>query len=203
MNPDVIDNTHHALSPRPSHSLRVFLIVQAMHSEAKATYTSNTENEHRSCPLLLSRNLSSLSKVDKNEFVASYLKEQRAHAKAYASKGRADSSMWYHRPSDEREGSDIVRLCGFGTPVLKPRVPQNSTREASPKHVEPPEFTSNSDQPRRTEASPRKLPVAQSPQAPPLQKAKPSRKRHTSEDEESMRRLTSVSSLRCPLIVLV
>ncbi|GLB33730.1 hypothetical protein LshimejAT787_0106140 [Lyophyllum shimeji] len=87
-------------------------------------------------PITLFNHLLAIPKLDKAKFISSYLQEQSAHAKTYASQGRAFVSSWKHEhagtvtaPPQPEEGAKarlpsklLVVDYGFGTPVLKPRV---------------------------------------------------------------------------------
>lgn len=89
----------------------------------------------------LSEHLPALQKVDKSDFVLSFIQEQQANAKIYASAGQAFVTSWDdslpstskspHPISQQRQQIDY----GFGTPVLKPRVQsmqQNIANHALP-----------------------------------------------------------------------
>ncbi|KAG5641399.1 hypothetical protein DXG03_005335 [Asterophora parasitica] len=88
-----------------------------------------------------------IPKLDKANFISSYLREQKAHAKSYAHQGRAHLSSWKRetetlaeRVSSEDEPEETRLLFnmlatdyGFGTPVLKPRVTSRLAEKASGK----------------------------------------------------------------------
>jgi hypothetical protein len=54
---------------------------------------------------------------DKKDLVESFIREQKAHAKTYAAEGLHSFAI-----SDPERIRDDAGDCGFGTPVLKPRV---------------------------------------------------------------------------------
>ncbi|KAJ7781317.1 hypothetical protein B0H16DRAFT_1497933 [Mycena metata] len=84
---------------------------------------------------LTSASLPALPKLDKNQFIDSYLRGQKAHAKSYAEEGRSLSSSWHihttpQKPAAVSSGSHNV---GFATPILTARTPHPVNREASKK----------------------------------------------------------------------
>ncbi|KAF8195974.1 hypothetical protein K438DRAFT_1826821 [Mycena galopus ATCC 62051] len=72
---------------------------------------------------LTSESLPNLLKLDKNQFIHSYLQGQRAHAKFHAEEGRSLSTSWERDVSTPKKplasGSHNV---GFATPILTARI---------------------------------------------------------------------------------
>ncbi|KAG6820103.1 hypothetical protein H0H93_005415 [Arthromyces matolae] len=95
----------------------------------------------------LSSHIQSIPKINKAQFISSYVHEQMTHAITYASQGRALERTWDNHQdksesdpsqrntdisSDPRASKRIVE-CGFETPVLKPRrVTDRSTKVSNP-----------------------------------------------------------------------
>ncbi|KAG6857362.1 hypothetical protein H0H87_005665 [Tephrocybe sp. NHM501043] len=80
----------------------------------------------------LSLHMSSIPKINKTQFICSYLQEQKTHAKMYAAQGRAFELSWNREGGTDTPRSPVIQEkadaklsvidYGFGTPVLKPRV---------------------------------------------------------------------------------
>ncbi|KAF8076308.1 hypothetical protein FPV67DRAFT_1471262 [Lyophyllum atratum] len=94
----------------------------------------------------LSTLILAIPKLDKAKFISTYLHEQSAHVKYYASQGRALLSSWEHEDLPGVVLSESVeeptKAClpsqllvvdyGFGTPVLKPRVIMRTVEDTKP-----------------------------------------------------------------------
>ena len=78
----------------------------------------------------LSHHISSIPKLDKEQFVSSFIQEQKAHSKAYVQEGQDLVASW-NRPQVPWDAQPTTEY-GFGTPVLKPRVPRNISGSRSP-----------------------------------------------------------------------
>lgn len=78
--------------------------------------------------------ISSVPKINKTQFISSYVKEQTIHAKTYAAEGRAFERSWKQEvqapmsnleatpgPQKTSKTSKLAMDYGFETPVLKPR----------------------------------------------------------------------------------
>ncbi|KAF8897464.1 hypothetical protein BD779DRAFT_378831 [Infundibulicybe gibba] len=76
----------------------------------------------------LSRNIESLPKIDKRQFITSYIGAQKTHLKQYASQGLAVMLSWNKSTvatenSPPRNSAILPTIeFGFGTPILKSRV---------------------------------------------------------------------------------
>ncbi|KAJ7228735.1 hypothetical protein GGX14DRAFT_414565 [Mycena pura] len=82
--------------------------------------------------------LPSLPKLDKDEFIKSYIQTQKAHAKTYATEGRSFSTSWDITPrKPTATTSNESRNVGFATPVLKARNSRRATGEASKHETAP------------------------------------------------------------------
>lgn len=74
----------------------------------------------------------SSSKVDKAQFLKSYISSQKEHRKLYISEGQRVRASWDAPPrKDEEEPARSVIDAGFRTPVLKPRVLCNAKAGSS------------------------------------------------------------------------
>ncbi|KAH0587484.1 hypothetical protein H2248_006266 [Termitomyces sp. 'cryptogamus'] len=94
----------------------------------------------------ISLHISSIPKINKTQFISSYLQEQTIYAKTHAAEGRAFERSWKHEKVPEaptsnleetpepQKASKLATDYGFGTPVLKPRVTQRceDNQETSP-----------------------------------------------------------------------
>ncbi|KAJ7591151.1 hypothetical protein C8J56DRAFT_934805 [Mycena floridula] len=79
-----------------------------------------------------SRELPAVPKLDKSQFIQSFIQGQKAHAANHADEGRSVVLAWDKSPQKPKPVSVVV---GFGTPVLKPRVPNpnvNVSEKSSP-----------------------------------------------------------------------
>jgi hypothetical protein len=74
----------------------------------------------------LSQHLSKLPKLDKTYSVLTFVRDQRVHAKAYELEGRAVLSQSCLASPVEEPEVDFKVQDAFGTPVLKPRVPEKT-----------------------------------------------------------------------------
>ncbi|KAJ6599137.1 hypothetical protein DFH09DRAFT_26190 [Mycena vulgaris] len=88
---------------------------------------------------LTSERLPTLPKLDKKQFIDSYLHGQRAHAKFHAEEGRSLASLWdlHSTPNKSTAVSSGARHIGFGTPILKARIPRTAIEEKSKKEIAP------------------------------------------------------------------
>jgi hypothetical protein len=83
--------------------------------------------------LLTSEHVHTLPRLDKARFMHSYLQGQNAYADTHASEGRTLFSWNRNTPSpDRRTPIAPAQHCGFGTPVLKPRVARHRERLPDP-----------------------------------------------------------------------
>ncbi|KAG6855121.1 hypothetical protein C0991_006050 [Blastosporella zonata] len=95
----------------------------------------------------LSLHVPSIPKINKAQFISSYLQEQTLHSKVYAAQGRTLEISWNREDTSEtskpntedaekqaRPHSKLPTVdYGFGTPVLKPRVAIRPTEKQSTK----------------------------------------------------------------------
>lgn len=78
------------------------------------------------------KHVSSLPKLDKSAYIQSYLQVQQKHAAAFADEGRAHIRTW---TSPTTPPTKLPHDYGFGTPVLKPRVPQDTINDDCKENV--------------------------------------------------------------------
>ncbi|KAJ7507725.1 hypothetical protein B0H11DRAFT_1968345, partial [Mycena galericulata] len=62
--------------------------------------------------------LPALPKLDKTQFIASYLQGQKVHAKSHAEEGRSVTASWHRHSTPEKPSANV----GFATPILTARV---------------------------------------------------------------------------------
>lgn len=66
-------------------------------------------------------------KLDRNQFIRSFIESQRTHLSSYASEGQtAQRALMTKTPTLIAENPELPSI--FGSPVLKPRVPENNQR---------------------------------------------------------------------------
>ncbi|KAJ7498993.1 hypothetical protein FB451DRAFT_1203845 [Mycena latifolia] len=83
---------------------------------------------------LTSERLPTLPKLDKNQFIHSYIQGQRAHAKSYAEEGQTLASSWDIHSTPNKPSAAVSNgphNVGFSTPILTARIPRAS--EEGPK----------------------------------------------------------------------
>ncbi|KAJ7700014.1 hypothetical protein B0H17DRAFT_274889 [Mycena rosella] len=88
---------------------------------------------------LTSERLPTLPKLDKDQFIHSYIQGQRVHAKSYAEEGRCLASSWdvhrHHSTPNTPPAAvpGIAHNVGFATPVLTARIPRTANEGGAEK----------------------------------------------------------------------
>lgn len=141
------------------------------------------------------RHLPALAKLDKNQFIHSYIRGQKLHAKAHAAEGEEILASWgLDHSKSVSAGSSVSSVLlpttnfGFGTPVLKARVATsrkgntsddktaaiglNSLKQASPVH----NSSSRTKEKPRSDDLPGRNPSALAPRAPKVKPDLPATK---------------------------
>lgn len=151
----------------------------------------------------LHRDLSKLPRLDKTQFISSYIREQKVHAKSYASEGRAFLSSWNRIASEVQASQHQTHAIqapadfGFGTPVLKARTTEpkphaeitNRTSQDSSgqDRVNDKPITTQGKENKRKRSSTNMLPVSKSRQ----QTAKSKKGNSVHSDAEQSKRLSN------------
>ncbi|KAI0091973.1 hypothetical protein BDY19DRAFT_570946 [Irpex rosettiformis] len=92
------------------------------------------------------RSNSNLAKFDKGCFVDAYVQSQRTYRKTFELEGRAVCATWGKENGDGVCTDQIapnIPGCGFTTPILKPRVPEDTSLHDEDIPRDPPAFFSN------------------------------------------------------------
>ncbi|KAJ7638746.1 hypothetical protein FB45DRAFT_1054990 [Roridomyces roridus] len=115
--------------------------------------------------LLTTERLPGLPKLDKNQFISSYIQSQKANAKAYAEEGRTFVTSWNSNTTPKKAAPAPANV-GFATPVLIARPPRVVVEEVPRKEdaepVEKPPKKSSSKPSTKTVEKPvaEKLPLS-------------------------------------------
>ncbi|KAJ6515968.1 hypothetical protein C8R45DRAFT_958227 [Mycena sanguinolenta] len=97
---------------------------------------------------LTSESLPALLKLDKNQFIQSYIQGQRAHAKTHAEEGRSLEASWETLSTPKKPSASGSYNVGFATPILTARVPRVVIdREGSKKENIPSKSADNNQMP--------------------------------------------------------
>ncbi|KAF9055171.1 hypothetical protein BDZ89DRAFT_1055777 [Hymenopellis radicata] len=121
----------------------------------------------------LSVQLGQLPNINKDRFIASFVKEQKTHAKSYASQGRSPVSTSSLPPQ-------VSAQYGFDTPILKARSSKTIQLLSSRPALEPP---ANLESPQRAKNIKKR--IVKPPPSPPAQKKR--RSAENSEEEHAAR----------------
>ena len=143
----------------------------------------------------LSHHISAIPTLDKEQFVLSFIQEQKGHSKVYVQEGQDLVASWNHQVL---LGPQAATEYGFGTPVLKPRVPLNiSGSPYLPAHHDCAEMVPSHIESRQRPVKRKPRSLAQNAK----RKARSgSENHHTSDDGEQAKRASSSSIPPLPLI---